>query len=311
MLLEARKRAVHEGRAVIPAWLRLPIYLPCATVLFFVGIILASDLAAAYLTPGTESQRAAMSPRALAIAVYGELPLVVLFTLWFAWQFDRRTWRELGLTLTPRTPRDLLLGAVLGATGLVLVGGDAVLGLVSIHRTEDSVWEVVLYGLLFWPAVGFSEELIFRGYLLPNLVQTVGRVGAIWLSAILFWAFHLMTPDAIDPFNVIAHILFGVLCALCYLATGSLWLPICLHASYDFICLGVFKGPPRFHLPSIFSVEFHAPAWLVGETGKAGLGGLAFLLLLIGMVWGWLYRPAMLAEKEKKVGGPFRINGVA
>jgi hypothetical protein len=87
-------------------------------------------------------------------------------------------------------------------------------------------------------------------------------------------------------------------------------LPICLHASYDFICLGVFKGPARFDLPSIFSVVFHAPAWLVGEPGKAGLGALPFFLLLLGMVWRWLYRPAMLAEKEKKASDPSRTNGV-
>jgi membrane protease YdiL (CAAX protease family) len=160
------------------------------------------------------------------------------------------------------------------------------------------MWEVVLYGLLFWPAVGFSEELIFRGYLLPNLVQVVGRTGAIWLSAILFWALHLIRPDAGELFNAIDLVLSGVLFALCYLATGSLWLPICLHASFDFIAAGVFKGPPHLDLPSIFSVEFHAPAWLVGETGKGGLGTVAFLFLLIEMVWAWLYRPAMLAEKE-------------
>jgi membrane protease YdiL (CAAX protease family) len=309
MLFEAGKKGRQEGRAVLRAWLRLLIYLPSALVLFLLGIVIASDLAAAYLTPGPDGEAAARTPATLTFAIYGEFSLIVLFTLWFARRYDCRSWREIGLTVTPRTLRDLLLGSVLGATGFVLVGGYAVLGLVSIHRTENSVSEVFRYGLLFCPAVGFSEELIFRGYLLPNLVQVVGRAGAIWLSAILFWAIHLIGPDAGEPIDAIALVMFGVLCALCYLATGSLWLPISLHSTWDFTSLGVFRGPPRLPLPSIFSVEFHAPAWLVGQSGRAGLGALAFLLLLLGIVWGWLYRPAMLAEQRIEVGTRLRQGG--
>jgi hypothetical protein len=130
ILLEAWERGRHEGRAVFPAWLRLLIYLPCAAMLYLVGIVLASDLAAAYVAPGPEGQATAMGPGALTFAVYVDFPLVVLFTLWFARQYDRRTWREIGLTLTPRTPRELLLGGVLGGMGIVLVGAYALMGLV-------------------------------------------------------------------------------------------------------------------------------------------------------------------------------------
>ncbi len=300
LLHGAGRSSEGVATALLPAWLRLVIYIPCAEALTLLGSIVAS------LTVSDESLIAtpdggvqSVSPGALVFFAYSNYLLVVPFTLWFARQYDRRTWREIGLSVAPRPARDLLLGGILaGSIVGVWTAGLAVLRLVSIHRTEVSAWEAIAYGVIFCSAVGFSEEVIFRGYLLPNLMEAVGRSPAIWLSAILFWADHWSRPAAMEPLGAIGLVLFGVLFALCYLATNSLWLPIGLHAGYDFLCLSIFQSPAPLRLPSIYVSQYHGPLWLIGEPGRTGLAGVLFMLVVVGVVYRWLYRPAMLSRRE-------------
>jgi membrane protease YdiL (CAAX protease family) len=295
-------------RPLLPAWLRLLLYVPCATALLLLGLIAASVLLIdPYAVPGAEDPTTAlMTPWADTLLVYGQFLLVVPFTLWFARRYDCRSRGEIGLAVTPTMARDLLLGAALGAAAdAVWITGFVALGLVAIHRTDDPVAQAFLWGLPICAAIGISEEVIFRGYVLANLDRALGRAGAIWLSAILFWAYHLAIPYAAEPLNALGYILWGVLFALCYLATGSLWLPISLHAAYDFMCLSVFNAAPPWCLPAVFYREFHAPLWLTGDSQRTGLAGISLLLLLLAAVYLWLYRPARLGEKARQPGIDF------
>ncbi len=284
---------VLAGRPGVPAWLRLVIYLPAAVLFFFLGAGLSSLLFSS-LTP--------MIPRAAlhAFAPYGVYLPLVLFTLWFARKYDRRTWGEIGLRFTLRTSRDVLLGCVLTASSLVAVAVYVMLGIISVYRTDDPVLEALAYAIVFGIAAGFSEELVFRGYLLSNLSQLLGFIPAVWLSAVLFWAVHLAS-EPVDPIRGAELVLFGVFCALAYRATGSLWLPISFHASIDFLAVGIYKNPV-YDFPGIYSVESHAPAWLVGVPGRVGLDAVAWFFLLLAGLYGWIYRPALRAEESAGSG---------
>jgi membrane protease YdiL (CAAX protease family) len=313
MLHSAGRTAGEPARPVLPAWLRLLIYLPTAAALLLLGLIVAGvtviDTSAG---PAGKGPAAALSAADITFVAYGQFLLVAPFTLWFARRYDCRTWDEIGLAFRPRTPRDLLLGGALGvAVAGVWSGGLIALGLMSVHRTGDSVAEAVVYGLLSCTAVGFGEEVIFRGYLLPNLARVVGRTGAVGLSAVLFWAYHLTAPYAAEPLNAVGLVLLGVLFGLCYLATGSLWLPISLHTAYDFVYVGVFRTPPPNNLPGILSREFHSPYWVIGDAERTGVAGVVFLTLVVVAFYWWLYRPARLAEEGLRAWGPTRTSDTA
>jgi CAAX protease family protein len=295
MLPRLRGAGAHVSnptRPVFPAWLRLAIYLPSAVMLYVVGIGLSFALFVAFVAPS--SPFAPVEPLPQAVYTVGQfvffLPLV-LFTIWFARQYDRRSWREIGLAVTPGTPRDVLLGAALGATIIALPIIYISLGLASFPRTGNSVWNVILSSLPYFLVGAFTEELIFRSYLLPNLAQVMGSTASIWVSAFLFWAWHLTTARAAEPLNAVCLVLYGVIFGLCYLATGSLWLPVTFHASFNFWLNAVCSGPADYHLPSVFSFERHAPLGLVGDIGKTGLLTIIYLLLLLGGTFRWLYRP--------------------
>jgi membrane protease YdiL (CAAX protease family) len=85
-----------------------------------------------------------------------------------------------------------------------------------------------LFALLFLGgAVGapVGEEVFFRGLLYNSLKVRWGLRAAAVVSALIFAAVH------VAPLQVLAIIPFGLLLAWAYERTGSLWVPIVMHAT--------------------------------------------------------------------------------
>ncbi len=290
----------------LPAWARLLVYLITAIVVGVVGNIVGSIPGVVAVMSGPNAPKGLFSPDGLdGDGLLAALPAwsVILMsyctfvpvagvTLVFARFIDRRSWAEIGLVFRPATRRELLIGALLGSTVVVQTLGYAAFGLVDLDRTEHSVLAAAVSGLILFAGVGFWEELIFRGYLLPNAEALAGRVGGILISSILFWSVHLMTPEARDPLTGLGLFLMGVLFSLCYYGSGSLWLGIAMHASYDFLLVSLFQPHSQINVPTVYSMDVLAPPWLVGPPGKAGLLDMAWLVVMLFGVYGWLYRPA-------------------
>ncbi|MCD7844829.1 MAG: CPBP family intramembrane metalloprotease [Oscillospiraceae bacterium] len=98
-------------------------------------------------------------------------------------------------------------------------------------------------------AVGFSEELLFRGLIQNVLADCFGRDTArgVWLTAIVsgavFGLTHLfniltagITPLA-GAMQAVAAVGVGVYFGAIYARCGSLWVLICLHSLNDFAAL--------------------------------------------------------------------------
>ena len=77
------------------------------------------------------------------------------------------------------------------------------------------------------------EELIFRGYLLSNLLLLFSPVPAIIVQAIFFFMGHLYQ----GLFNSILPLTFGILLGLVFFLTGSLTIVMLAHFSSDIIGL--------------------------------------------------------------------------
>jgi membrane protease YdiL (CAAX protease family) len=72
-----------------------------------------------------------------------------------------------------------------------------------------------------------SEEVIFRGYLYPAIKRHTDRPFAALVSAIVFAALHFHVPT-LGPLFV-----FGLLLVVTYELSGSLWVPIGIHALFN------------------------------------------------------------------------------
>ncbi len=80
---------------------------------------------------------------------------------------------------------------------------------------------VLLIGIM----AGFSEELFFRGGLQRLLSTTrMSPWAAVWISAIVFSALHMQF------FGFVPRMLLGAFFGYLLLWSGSVWLPIALHA---------------------------------------------------------------------------------
>jgi membrane protease YdiL (CAAX protease family) len=89
---------------------------------------------------------------------------------------------------------------------------------------------------IFFFAVGIApvaEETLFRGVLLPMLVRRTGAVAGLALTAIAFAALH---GDA-GTFAALA--VFSVALSMAYARTGSLWVPIAMHALFNAVNLAL------------------------------------------------------------------------
>ncbi|UCG33895.1 MAG: CPBP family intramembrane metalloprotease, partial [Phycisphaerales bacterium] len=123
--------------------------------------------------------------------------------------------------------------------------------------------------------VALVEELLFRGMLLANLLESIHPVAAVTMGAVVFAAAHYVRSVK-RHWTVAGHITLGVLFCLAFVMTGALWLPVGLHAGGVVVLMGVRPF-----------VRYVGPPWLVGASifPYAGALGLVALVLLTVNMW--------------------------
>lgn len=247
--------------------------------------------------------------------------LVIVAVAALTWFIDRRHLRDIGLSNDRDWWLDLLVGLAVGVGMVaVVVGALRVGGYASFERTAVTSPDLtlgggatgVVYGLLFFGAVGFLEELLVRGYLLVNIAEGIrGTVGtarnaiavAIVTTAGIFGVLHAANPGGttLSLLNIsLAGLFFGGV----YAVTGRLAFPIGLHISWNF-SLGPLFGLPVSGLTTdtaLVGVTLDGPTVLTG--GAFGPeGGLVMLVALafgIGSFLLWIrQRQGQLAVDER------------
>ena len=146
------------------------------------------------------------------------------------------------------------------------------------------------------------EELSFRGYALKWLMWSIGTPAALVISSILFGVGHLFNPGA-TFFSTLNTVLAGILLAVPYVRTRSMWMQIGLHWSWNFVLATIVSLPvsglnfgPRF-----FVTADSGPHWLTG--GNYGPeGGAAVTIVCVAGI-GWLLstrllKPSPSAQKD-------------
>jgi len=95
---------------------------------------------------------------------------------------------------------------------------------------ESPVWFVLLLlgGGILAPV---GEEFFFRGFLYNAARRRFGFWPAVWISTLVFAMVH------VGPLLILAIIPVGVLLAVAYERTGSLWVPIVMHVTNNSLAL--------------------------------------------------------------------------
>jgi membrane protease YdiL (CAAX protease family) len=182
---------------------------------------------------------------------------------------------------------DLRVPGALRQTGIGLAIGAglfcvivAVAALIGIYRIDGEgstrgLLPALIASALF-PAV--SEEIFFRGILFRWIEEFGGSWAALFLTSAFFGASHLLNPNATWIAAVGIAFEAGVMLGAAYMLTRSLWLPMGLHAAWNFTQGEVFDIPVSgTNVDGLVEAHLSGPALLTG----AGFGLEASLIAII------------------------------
>ncbi len=99
----------------------------------------------------------------------------------------------------------------------------------ALHEARQPIGVIIAIWVGAVVIAPVAEELFFRGLLQTFLVGVLGRRGvAILVTSVAFGAVHFFQPDAVGALAVLA-----VLIGYSYERTGSLVVPILIHAAFN------------------------------------------------------------------------------
>ncbi len=213
----------------------------------------------------------------------------LLAACWVMSCIERRRMGEYGLPLRKVGVRQFSAGAVWGlgcmtvimlamiACRAVTFGSLAAQGMAALR--SGAMWALALL------ATALFEEYQFRGYPLLTLAEGVSFWPAAIILSTLFAMGHADNPGE-SRLGLLSVFVFGLLFSYLVRLTGSLWLPVGFHLSWDWAESFLFGVPDSGIVSNgrLFAPTFHGPAWLTG--GSAGPEGsllcpLALLLMLL------------------------------
>lgn len=238
---------------------------------------------------------------ALGGSIATGLLYLLFLLLWPVW--GRRVygltepWRSLGLVRQPSLLVDALIGFLLGVVGVtLLVGIQWGLGWTRFQGLATPPLQLVTEALLVGLAVGFAEEILFRGWLLLELERDYRPALALWINGLIFAAVHFIKPLpailATLP-QFFGLLLLGVTLVWARRAPSmglsqtapSLGWPIGLHGGLVGAYYVVSVGQP-------FTPTGSVPEWVTGihQNPLAGLMGIG----LLGAIAALFYQKAHL-----------------
>jgi len=116
-----------------------------------------------------------------------------------------------------------VLGLEFSFFGVVGDSGDSI----SLSQlVEDKIipyWFLFVFAGILAP---ITEELIFRGFVLPSIMKNMGYVWGVVISSAIFALSHMV----FEPVTLLIMFLLGCLLSVLYIRTKSLWLGIIFHA---------------------------------------------------------------------------------
>ena len=246
-----------------------------------------------------------------------------LFYIMFRY-VDGRSWSYSGLTINKTWIFECIAGIVIAgaAMGLIFLtilqtGGLEITGY-SWDRSGETFWLIPL--LVFFiqmASVGFYEEVMARGYLLPNITEgfTMGSITpqksaviAIVISSAIFGLGHAGNPNA-STTAVVNIVLAGVMLAVPFIITGRLALSIGIHFSWNFFQGGIFgfRVSGMEVRNSLIQIQQGGPDWWTGGSfgPEAGVIGILGILLITGLTLLYLKQSGVKLEYAELFSNAF------
>lgn len=299
------KPLVFVPRPDAPRWQRWLIYSPYARLAILVAVVAAADslLLAGAAAAGVPVDLAKPLAHPFITLATELMPVLGYFVV--AKLIERRHLREL-------SPRD---APALGAAGLVagVALMSAVVGILwlagSYHvagerRHVDWVSQVLVIGI----GSGIGEEVLFRGGLFRLVEEGAGTWWALVVSSLFFGAAHIFNPGASVLDSAAIAVEAGLLLALVYHVTRSLWPCIGMHVAWNVMQGTVYGIPVSGEVGGGWLISHRTgPSWLSG--GAFGAEASVFALVLCAacslvLLWVAFRRGLIVPPSWRRAGEP-------
>jgi len=226
-------------------WLRALIFMPIwfltmmvvvggGSVLMMVlaGVDMQDPASVEGYAAGMESMDFA-SPMMLAMSL---LQITASFAaIWFMMTvFNKEPLSNIGLSIKDRG-QEMLAG--LGAA-LLFIGGIFLIlwcfGAITVTGAVGLKPGVMMVSLMLFVAA-FDEEIVFRGYVLNNLMDSMNRWWALGVSSVVFALMHAGNPNVWSTFVPMTELFAaGFILGISYTFTKNLWFPTFFHFGWNF-----------------------------------------------------------------------------
>jgi uncharacterized protein len=232
---------------------------------------------------------------------YGAL----LLSTWLVAKYlERRPpFPSVGFSVNDNIMRELGQGVLIGGGMMTIIFvTEYGLGMVTMSFKSLTLLELSrLFGAsVFIFVMGAAgEELLFRGYLFQTMVEGAGKIIAVVAFALFFGYAHLKNPN-VTTFSLINVGLAGVWLSIAYFKTRTLWFPIGLHFSWNFLQNHVFSFPVsglQFEKFQLGTLVQSGPAWLTG--GSFGPEGGALTTVMLVCSGTFIYYSPWIRMSEK------------
>ncbi len=285
---------VHNASTAKPAikwgWLRALIQL---IVWFIVNLLITGIATIAVVIIQGQDPAILMGDQAGIIEKIGIIGMTIislfglggtLLTVWLFRKFiDKKSMKSLGFEFKAYR-NDLFAGMGWGFL-LILIGFMAlwISGMLKISSVQFNPLSIFFF-LLMFIIVALNEEILVRGYILINLMDSMNKYIALIISSLLFATMHLMNANMslVPAINIF---LAGILLGIYFVHKGNLWFPIGMHITWNFFQGPIFGFEVSGHITDSIIVQDIAGHELLtgGEFGFEGslIATVAMIVLTI------------------------------
>jgi hypothetical protein len=200
--------------------------------------------------------------------------------------FEQKPLGLVGLAFHPDWVKELRVGLGIGGIMMVSVGGaEALLGLARFAHNPLPASSELAYGsglFLVLLISATNEELVFRGYPFQKLMESLGPPGAVAVGSACFGLAHLGNSHH-TWFSTVNTMLVGIPLSIAYLRTRSLWMPVGIHFTWNYVQGFVFGLPVSGFTFSttLLNAKVHGGDWLTGSA-YGPEGGLLCTIAVLG-----------------------------
>ena len=201
--------------------------------------------------------------------------VLALYAVWWIWT-EKQKAADLPLR---RLAGDTAIGFGVGILFFILVTG--CIALLGGYRVDsvDWDWNALVKSLFMFLVVAVGEEVLFRGIVFRMIDDRWGTAVGLIASALIFGFVHISNSNATVWSSLAIAVEAGLLLGAAYKWSGTLWVPIGIHWSWNY-----FQGPifgfavSGNDTQSLITPVIQGSDWLTGGSFGAEASIPAFVL---------------------------------